>query len=120
MKTLKFYKEDSGSWYVDLDWKGAKAELLMVAGADTMLDILAGNKASVELDVDLHAFTNSTMLTLRHKGETEGGGHYFVKEHNGQQLNLEVWLCDVTNFVFGYIPEKIFFRLRRPVQGGDA
>ncbi len=114
MKQLRFYKEAGGSWYVDLpEWTGEKAELLMVAGADTMLDILASGKSEVTLDVDLDAFNGATMLDLRHKGGSEGGGYYFVSEHNGSALNLELWLCDVTEFVFGHIPGKIFFRIMR-------
>jgi hypothetical protein len=45
----KFNKE-SGSWYIELqDYPGPKADLQMVAGADTMLDIMAQDKESVEL-----------------------------------------------------------------------
>jgi hypothetical protein len=27
-------------------------------------------------------------------------------------LNLQMWLCDVTKFVFGYFPKIIYFNAR--------
>ena len=42
-KTISFTKENE-TWYVDYpEWKGNKANLAMVAGADTMLDALTKN-----------------------------------------------------------------------------
>ena len=45
MQTHRFYKEEHGGWYIDLpaylEQGGAKGDLAMVAGADTMLDIMA-------------------------------------------------------------------------------
>ena len=42
MRNYKFYKEETGRWYVDLpEWEGEKAELEMVLGADTFLEILS-------------------------------------------------------------------------------
>jgi len=35
-RKLKFYKEADERWYVELpEWEGSKADLEMVAGADT-------------------------------------------------------------------------------------
>ena len=54
MKTLKFKKEESGNWYIVLpEWKGTKAELKMVSGADTLLDTLSDGKKKVEVLVSL-------------------------------------------------------------------
>lgn len=46
MKTHTFYKDEYGGWYMDLpeylEQGGSKGDLAMVAGADTMLDSIAG------------------------------------------------------------------------------
>ena len=49
MKNYTFNKEQ-GCWYIDLpDWTGTKAELQMVAGADTLLDHLSNNGTTVNI-----------------------------------------------------------------------
>jgi hypothetical protein len=109
IKKLKFNKEDDGTWYIDLPgWTGNKADLMMVSGADTLLDLLAENKRSVVLLASLEQFANAFVLSLARLGESEGGGHYFIAALGDKIINLEVWLCDVTRFVFGFIPGHIF------------
>jgi hypothetical protein len=111
VEILSFYKTPAGSWYIDLPhWTGDQGELLMVAGADTLLDIISsgGNKAKVE--VSLEAFAGSSLLKLERLGEGEGGGHYHIDRLGDRSLDLDLWLCDVTNFVFGFIPERIYIK----------
>jgi hypothetical protein len=38
----------------------------------------------------------------------KGGAYYLMKEYNGIEYNLKLWLCDVTLFVFNEFPEKIY------------
>ena len=48
IRQFKFYKEETGRWYVDLpEWEGEKDELEMVAGADIFLEILAQDEPEV-------------------------------------------------------------------------
>jgi hypothetical protein len=50
----RFYKTPEGTWYIDLpDWTGSKAELQMVAGADTLLDEISDGKDEVTLEVSI-------------------------------------------------------------------
>ncbi|WP_143962411.1 DUF6717 family protein [Litoribacter populi] len=107
---LEFYKESEGRWYVDLpDWQGSKAELELVCGADTFLDMLAGEKAEVKVHVSLDKLNNCAKLSLLNIVE-EGGADYFVEELQGKKINHEMWLCPVTEFVFGYYPNEIYMR----------
>ncbi len=111
MEQLSFDKEDSGLWYVDLPtWTGGKGELLMVSGADTLLDIIANGKNRVTVNVSLKPFKGASKLTLVRKGDEEGGGHYMIEYLGEKKLDLPLWLCDVTNFVFGYIPKEIYIQ----------
>lgn len=120
---LKFNKEESGNWFIDLpEWTGSKAELQMVLGADTMLDILAKGENTVTLEVSTEHFEGAKVLAWFGEGvagdPSFGGGMY--RTHLTLQLadekpvekDLDMWLCDVTKFVFGgYMPDLIFFRV---------
>lgn len=49
-RKLKFYKEADERWYVELpEWKGSKADLEMVAGADTMLNYMSEGEDHINL-----------------------------------------------------------------------
>jgi hypothetical protein len=105
----KFEKEENGNWYVVLpEWTGEKAELQMVMGADTMLDKLANGEKEVELKISLEPFDNALHLRLLKEGQILGGGDYILEKYNGEDINLDVWLCEVTRFVFGFIPDNIY------------
>lgn len=114
MQTHTFNKESSG-WYIDLPQYlkqgGSKADLAMVEGADTMLDIMSGNNNSVTLTMDDKPFEGSDMLELTEKCDPSiGGGYYLLRSWERKAVMHSMWLCAVTEFVFGYLPEKIFIR----------
>lgn len=110
MKTFRFYKEEDNRWYIDLpNWTGSKADLEMVSGADTMLEhISEGNSESYINISDKHFNESDELEFVRLAREFDNGAFYSLQEYNGVKLNLDVWLCDVTKFVFGYFPSKIF------------
>ncbi len=109
---LKFEKEESGNWYVVLpDWQGEKEELQMVLGADTMLDIIAKGSDSVNIKFETEDFEASSCLKLVKEYENElSGADYFLNGWDDKELNLEIWLCDVTKIVFGNFPSNIYFK----------
>jgi len=121
-RTFRFYKEKTETgkkWYVDFpEWKGDKWELEMVLGADKMLDIIAGpGKREVFLRLSDKPFiledtepikTQAFKLEKIADTPTEGGAIYFLKEWYGVEHNLELWLCHVTAYVFGHLPQTIY------------
>ena len=111
VNTYKFVKE-SGRWYIDLpDWPGVKADLEMVEGADIMLDYVGEGSSVVDLMLAEQPFEGSATLKLiEDYAEHVGGGIYFLEEYDGKTLNQQMWLCDVTKYVFGGLPEFIYFR----------
>lgn len=110
MRTFKFYKENTGRWYVDLpEWEGEKAELEMVSGADTFLEILSQGEETVNVVLSTVPFDGSDVLKLQTEDENIGGGWYQLLEYVGIPYELEMWLCDVTKFVFGEMPKNIYF-----------
>lgn len=110
MKILKFYKETNNRWYVYLPkWNGSKDDLEMVAGADNMLEYMSKGNRHVFLALSEQEFENADKLCfLRLATELENGAFYKLEKYRGIEINLEMWLCDVTKFVFGSFPKAIF------------
>ena len=113
MKTHSFVKEGYG-WYIDLpeyiEKGGSKGDLAMVAGADTMLDLISQGAKKVTITMDTKPFEKGDELTLVEELGPGGGGNYIMRSFEGKEINHKMWLCDVTTFVFGSIPPKIFVR----------
>jgi len=111
MKQYRFVRE-FGGWYIDLpeylEQGGSKEDLAMVAGADTMLDIIAGTDDEVILQVSEQPFKGADELVLTELCDpVMGGGYYYMKEFEGKEVKQTMWLCEVTRFVFNKIPERI-------------
>ncbi|SRR5258705_13993397 len=114
MKQHRFVREGKG-WYIDLpgylEEGGNKGDLEMVSGADTMLNIIAEGKDEVTLQIDTSPFEDSDELLLTELCDPIlGGGYYHMKQFENKEVNKDLWLCDVTRFVFGDIPQKIYIR----------
>ena len=110
MRTFKFYKETTNRWYVDLpEWEGEKAELEMVSGADTFLEILSKGEETVHVVLSTVPFEGCEVLELLREDEHIGGGWYSLNKYMGIDFNLEMWLCEVTRFVFGELPKNVYF-----------
>jgi len=105
--SMRFYKED-GMWYADVvGWPGPKNMLLMVDGADTFLDYLSGYTSEVKLDLSLDPKNEYQVLNYTHP-HPAGDGAYYTTDMNGRDHKL--WLCGVTEFVFGYMPEEVWYK----------
>lgn len=114
MKQHRFYREGSG-WYIDLpqylEQGGSKGDLAMVEGADTMLDIVANEAQDVTIKMDSKPFESADELQLTELCDPViGGAYYLMKEFEGKEVNRQMWLCAVTEFVFGGMPEKIYVK----------
>ena len=102
----RFEKHKDDKWYIVLpEWTGEKYDLEMVCGADIMLDLLSNNEKFVELYIKLEPFEHD--LELHFIKEEYDGGWYNVKPN----IDLNVWLCSVTKYVFGFLPTKIYFKV---------
>ena len=114
MKQHRFVREN-GEWYIDLpeylEQGGSKGDLQMVSGADTMLDIIAEEKDEVALQIDTRPIEGADELLLTELCDPVlGGGYYHLKQFESKKVERDLWLCDVTRFVFGDIPERIYIR----------
>lgn len=113
IKTYTFEKNENNKWFVVLPeflelYPGHEGELQMVFGADTMLDIIAQGEDKVHLTLSLEEFEGCDVLNKMHDTPEVGGAMYVMPKYKGFEYNLEMWLCGVTEFVFGHLPEKIY------------
>lgn len=125
--TFEFYWENG--WFIDLpNWPGNQSDLAMVLGADYLLDQIAKHRDRITLtfsdteladseilikDIDLRLIADD----LKETAQGMGGAFYIACNRNSEYLagignnpDLSVWLCDVTKFVFGYMPDKIWYK----------
>ena len=128
-KTLLFNKEN-GIWYIDLPdflemGLGTKADLMMVDGADTFLDKLSKNSNAVKVFVSLHSYDgfearisminkgmNQDLLAQKGHAPVDYGAYYKLDVFNGAQSDHVLWLCPVTEYVFGgNYPDKIWINV---------
>jgi len=114
----RFYKEPSEQWYIDLpdfiEQGGSKAALQMVAGADTMLDVLSGNTDEVRLAISTAHMEEYDCVLVKAKEASYDGDagcdYYAVLPEREEKA--DVWLCQVTTYVFeGRYPDAIFVRV---------
>jgi len=109
-KTFRFYKTDAGSWYIDLpEWTDGIEALQMVEGADTMLDTVSNYGRECYLELSDMPFEGADVLVLQESlQDSITGGIYLMPYYKGNEINHQMWLCGVTEFVFKALPEKIY------------
>ena len=121
----RFYKENE-IWYIDLpefleQGLGSKANLMMVDGSDALLDMLSKNGTEVNVEFSHLSFDGATYtLRAQQLGKNQDLlsriGHALVSYgmyYNVRELdNIRIWLCPVTEYVFGgSYPKEIFVRV---------
>ena len=110
----RFYKDDTG-WYIDLPEflteGGDKADLQMVAGADRMLDILSkrGNEVTLTMLTgrEFPTYEDDVILHLITEKGQAGADYEAVMEN----MNMPVWLCKITLYVFKHYPKTIYIKV---------
>lgn len=107
IKKLDFKKEE-GRWYAVVpEWEGPKDDLEMVSGADWLLEQLSHSKDNVTLVVGDEPIPGGmATYKVRDTPGPDGGADYFMPE-----FKHEFWLCKVLDFVMGYLPETIYFKV---------
>lgn len=123
---MRFYKETVSehywNWYVDIpDWEGNKGDLLMVMGADTLLDDIQryqNREDEVITFITAGDVLDRTDIVLEkvkeHAHDEYGSGAtYNVISYNSDiELGYEIWLCDVVLTIFGEFPETIYLKIK--------
>lgn len=124
-RLLGFVK-DGGLWYADLPefleaGLGDRNNLLMVAGSDTFLDMLSRNGSRIRLRISDRPFPGHAismdiesigldrdLLEAVGHNPVDYGAYYQVTTLDGKPFSHRLWLCPVTEYVFGRYPERIY------------
>lgn len=111
IQKVKFYKEKSGRWYIDLpEWEGTKEDLEIVLGADELMNLLAQGDDEIYVQIGDEKFPGANQMIMVEMGSIDMGGAWYLVPSIGQiEFNLRLWICDVTKFIFGQFPETIWF-----------
>lgn len=96
----------------------------MVDGSDTFLDLLSNLGKEITLDIGLEEFDgyqaklnkiilgkNQGLLDIVGHEPVEYGAYYEVSELNFKKFSHRLWLCPVTEYVFGSYPEEMYVML---------
>ena len=111
MKFLSFAKDEESRWYMMLpEWEGEHADLEMVAGADTMLDIIAQGETEVRLTISEDRFDEWTYELSFLRNSLGGAAYKLTTASMYSDLMFEVWLCHVIKFVYGKIPKTLYIK----------
>lgn len=104
-KYIDFEKDPNNRWYAILpEWEGERWELEMVMGADDMLEILSQGESPISLILSTDEF-EGYKYKLTYKNYFDGGAYYYLQ---GEFFEFVVWLCHVTEFVFGELPKELY------------
>lgn len=110
------FSHDHTGWYADIPvWPGPRSACAMVCGADTLLDILSDGNERVTLRLCLDPkhlrggdAVSGVLDYVRPDGMGDGADYVYKRDGEPQ---FELWLCGVTEFVFGFMPERIYFEV---------
>lgn len=108
---LTFIKDKTDNlWRVKLPFF-TRHQRLMVGGADLFLQLIddnTNNDGSVTIDFSLKD-TGKSIVVLDMIEHNAFGGTYAVKDNLlNYHLNSKLWLCNVTHFVLGRHPKRIY------------
>lgn len=113
---VSFTKESNGRWYVDFpNWPLEHYRLMMVAGADDLLDLLNSGSNHVSLLVSTSEIECDVKLKNVKSALTKGA-FYTVEtplegwENSNSIRRKQLWLCPVTLTVLGCYPKYIYFK----------
>ena len=110
--TYEFYKENN-LWYIDfpeyIKKGGSKSDLLMVRGADTMLEQLSDGKR-IELTFSASVIPYAHIKLTKLFGDPWGATYMT----NRKEITKMVWLCNVTKAVMGGHPKNIYIYVNDP------
>jgi hypothetical protein len=109
-KKLKFIKL-AGKWFVHLpNYPGHYSDLEMVLGADVLCDMIdtfeTGSIAATVSDEPFDSIFSTREYILDFVNKEHDGANYRLREYK-----LDVWLCDVTKYVFGEFPATIYIKI---------
>jgi hypothetical protein len=109
------YYKLGNTWYLDLpeylQKPGAHEEDLERIGAfHDFLEIASDGKPVVKLEITNESSDNADILQLSGFPGDDSGAYYYLKEFNGQHIDLELWFNQVIYHFVEKPPEKLYIK----------
>ncbi|HYH14159.1 MAG TPA: DUF6717 family protein [Flavisolibacter sp.] len=109
------FRKESGHWYIDLpeylEQGYSNNDLEMVEGTSKLLNTISNGSNAVTLRLSTEPFKGSDILELQeHCDAPSGGAIYLMERCQGREVAMLIWICDIALFVFGDMPQQIFFQ----------
>jgi hypothetical protein len=114
-KKLNFVKL-AGKWFVHLpDYPGHYSELEMVLGADVMCDIIdkfdTGHITVTVSDKAFNTMFSTRDYILEFVNSTISNGEQDGANYRMREFKLDVWLCNITKYLFGEFLATFYIRV---------
>ena len=113
---IQFNKEKNGRWYVDFPhWPFSHENLVMVSGADKMLELMSDGDLCVKISVipaNKRKLHDGYIELVQTEKSLFGGSTYETEWEafiNRFKRNT-IWICPVTLFVLGRYPKYIYVK----------
>lgn len=110
---LSFEKEVDDWFAVVPEWEGLHSDLQMVSGADVMCDILAQGENLICTKIIVDTIPQNYKVKLIKIQDTPDIGGAYYLSHWSDEFKIDpfqIWLCEVTEFVFGNLPDIIYIQ----------
>lgn len=113
---FKFIKESDGKWYYYFpQWPFAHHNLMMVAGADNLCEMLSDGNGHTSVEViisdDKEDLPDYIELEKTNSSLTGGADYDVHSDEFSKFANRNtLWLCPVTLFVFMHYPNYIYVK----------
>lgn len=113
MNTYTFIKKN-GSWQLLHHKAGThrKEPLPLDDGSNSLLNLLADGNDKVKLRLTTEPFKDAQELELLQSCQPflEGGYYRMRQDNKGTENSCQLWVSDVTKYVFGAVPDRIYVR----------
>lgn len=98
----------AGRWFVHLsDYPGLPDDLEMVMGADTLCERIDTKKTGfITVRVSDKSLDGEELILNFIENTDDPGAWYKLKN-----FDLNIWLCNVTKYIFGEFPKTIYIKL---------
>jgi hypothetical protein len=110
IQKFRLYQNKFKQWILDYPkYKGNLEELVLKGGAGMFCDLLSEGQDEFILTLSDEKFNGALPLIKLGEDKEIGGYRYFLPSFDGKDFNLEFWIGEPIQEMFGNYPKTIYF-----------
>lgn len=113
MFTGVYYKIGK-SWFLDLpeylEKGGNVDDLERIGGFHDLLELAANGSNSIVLNYDVEYFEGADIAELKGLSGENTGGYYYLKQFEGREVDLEIWVNKIAYESVTDLPQYIYIK----------